>query len=118
MKNDNDNVLFAAMAERCRALIHASSEVRDLPAALHPKHLLWMCGKIERHAAEWPGTRVSRWIGFVQCAMVANGMLDLASARTMFDDAKNAHGGDYEDTDLIDHLDTASEFAMELGGEQ
>ncbi len=114
---ENQNVLFAAMAERCRAMIQKSPETRDLPEALRPGHLLWMCGKIERHADAWPASRVSRWIGFVQCSMMANGMLDLAAARAMFDDAKMAHGGDREDADLIDHLDASATFEMELGGE-
>ncbi len=45
--------------------------------SLQLKHLLWMCDRIETHAEGGPATKLHRWIGFVQAAMLANRMLDL-----------------------------------------
>lgn len=54
-------LLVVAMAEQCRALIQKSSEADSaLPQALHPKHLLWMCDRIENQAEEWPPTKLHR----------------------------------------------------------
>jgi hypothetical protein len=59
------------MARQCRELMEQSkAEDAELPQALHPNHLLWMCGHIEEHAEDWPTTRLHRWIGFVQCGMM------------------------------------------------
>jgi len=58
---------------------------------------------------------MNRWVGFIQCAMIANGMIDLAGAKEMFDGAKLAFGEPGED--LLDHLDPESSFAFEIGGE-
>ena len=51
------------------------------------------CGcatQIEEHAEDGPATKLHRWIGFVQGAMLANRMLDLDGLKAMFDDAKAA----------------------------
>lgn len=112
------SLIVVAMAERCRDLIQRSDETDCLlPAALQHKHLLWMCDCIEEHSEDWPPTRLHRWIGFVQCAMMANRMLDLAEAKAMFNKAKIAHAESSEDHDLVDHLDPDSSFELELGGE-
>ena len=112
------NNLMVAMARRCRDLIKAS-RARDftLPRALHPTHLLSMCDKIELEAACWPSTKLHRWIGFIQCAMMANQMLDLDGAKAMFDEVKQTFGQIGDDQDLLDHLDPESPFEIELGGE-
>jgi hypothetical protein len=113
---DTASLLVVAMAEQCRSLI-LDSETPDLglPKALQPKHLLWMCNQIEEHAETGPATKLHRWIGFVQCAMMAHGMLDLDGAKAMFDKAKVAHGDISED--LLDHLDPASSYEVDIGGE-
>lgn len=110
------SLLVVAMAEKCGVLIQ-ESEATDagLPQALHPRHLLWMSECIRNHAEDWPATRLHRWIGFVQCGMVANRMLDLDAAKAMFDEAHVAFGQPSDD--LIDHLDPASSFKLEIGGE-
>jgi hypothetical protein len=110
--------LIVAMAAQCRDMI-GKSAARDasLPGALRPKHLLWMCNKIEEHAEGWPATRLHRWIGFVQCGMMANRMLDLDGAKAMFDELKIAYGASGEDEDLIDHLDPGSSFELDIGGQ-
>ncbi len=106
--------LIVAMATQCRRLIEQSAATAPhLRGALHPKHLLWMCDRIEDHADDWPATKLHRWIGFVQCGMIANRMLDLEGAKTMFDEAKIAYGGAGEDEDLTDHL----RVEMDLGGQ-
>jgi hypothetical protein len=74
-----------------------------------------MCDKIEEHAEDGPATKLHRWIGFVQCAMLAHRMLDLDGAKAMFDEAKVAHGETSED--LLDHLDPTSSFELDIGGE-
>jgi hypothetical protein len=115
---ENANLLVVAMAEQCKALIQQSTQAdTDLPKALHPYHLLWMCERIKKHAGEWPSTKLHRWIGFIQCGMMANQMLDFQETKVMFDQAKNAHGSSGEDEDLIDHLDPESSFKLDIGGQ-
>lgn len=113
---DNAPLLVAAMAEKCRSRIQASHDAgRDLPKPLRAEHLMWMCKRIEENFEAWPLSKLHRWIGFVQCAIIANGILDLQGVKAMFDDAKVAHGQSGED--LLDHLDVASDFEVDLGGE-
>jgi hypothetical protein len=110
--------LMVAMVDQCRQLIEADGPLAtDLPVELRPEHLLWMCDKIRDHAADWPSTKLHRWIGFIQGAMIANRLLNLAGAKSMFDSAKAAHGEISLDQDLIDHLDPTSSFRMDLRGQ-
>lgn len=107
--------LLVAMTERCQELIQACDDGgSQLPASLRPGHLAWMCKEILAHAEEWPATKTSRWIGFLQGGMVANRMIDLAQAKAMFDQAKIRFGG--PDQDLLDHLDPDSSFELDIGG--
>ena len=95
---DNLSLLVAAMAEQCRGrILEWDAPDVSLPKALQPKHLLWMCNKIEEHAENGRVTKLHRWIGFVQCAMLAHRMLDLDAAKAMFNEAKVAHGETGED---------------------
>jgi hypothetical protein len=112
----NVNLLIVAMAVQCQDTILAS-RVRDidLPKSLQPNHLLWMCRKIQEHADDWHANRLNRWIGYVQCAMLAHRMIGLDEAKAMFDKAKAAHGDAGED--LMDHLDPTSDFEFEIGGQ-
>jgi hypothetical protein len=113
---DNASLLTVAMADRCKHLLQDSGTGnRNLPRCLQHAHLLWMCNKIELHAEDWPATKLHRWIGFIQGAMVAHRMLDLDRAKAMFDKAKIAHVG--EDDEMSDHLDDTHEFRLEIGGE-
>ncbi len=116
---ETDSALVVAMAAQCRSVIRKSDEAAasGLPKVLRPKHLLWMCKKIEQHAHDWPATKLHRWIGFVQCAMMANQMIDLGGAKAMFEQAKIAHGESAQDRHLIDHLDAQNSFGFEIGGE-
>lgn len=116
---DNTSLLVVAMAEQCRSLI-LESDTADLglPTPLQPKHLLWMCDQIEKHAEGESAAKLHRWIGFVQAAMLANRMLDLDELKAMFDQAKTAHTQTSEDLeDLIDHLDPTSSFELDIGGQ-
>jgi len=111
-------LLIVAMAERCRGMLQdAEDTASNLPPALQPAHLLWMCDQIEQQAEAWPGIRLHRWIGFVQSGMVANRILDLDGAKAMFNDAKNAHGNLEDDPDLVDHLNAQRSFEMDIGGQ-
>jgi hypothetical protein len=110
--------LVTAMAAKCRDLIRGSNEEeKRLPKALHPKHVLWMCDNIFTHAQEWPVTKLHRWIGFVQAAILANRMLDLEQIKAMSNEVKKEHRVSSQDQDLIDHLDVDSSFKFELGGQ-
>ena len=112
------HLMMVAMAERCRDLIQKSDDTDCLlPAALHPQHLVWMCDCIEEHSEDWPQTRLHRWIGFVQCAMMANRILDLNGAKAMFNEAKVAYAQSSDDHDLVDHLSSDNCFELDLGGE-
>lgn len=112
------DLLVVAMAERCKALIEGAKSIdAGLPQALHPNHLIWMCERIGEQAEEWPVTKLHRWIGFVQCGMLANRILDFGGAKAMFDDVQKAYGGSGEDEDLLDHLDPGNSFKVDIGGE-
>jgi len=114
---DQDIQLITAMSEKCRTLIQNSSQNNpELPEALHRRHLLWMCDQIKRQADQWRVPKLHRWIGFIQAGMLANDMLDLEGAKTMFAEAKAAYRIEI-DEDLLDHLDSSSSFEFDLGGE-
>jgi hypothetical protein len=115
---NNKDLRIVAMAEKCRGiLLKANPGGEQLPPSLRQDHLLWMCDKIEHQAENWPDTRLHRWIGFVQAALIANRLLDLETAKQMFDRAKIAHADSFADGDLVDHLDPHHSFDLEIGGE-
>lgn len=116
---DKTCLLVVAMAEQSRRVIQQGGQpALDLPKALQPKHPLWMCNKIEEHAEDGPATKLHRWIGFVQGAILANRILGLDGLKVMFDEAKCAHGETSEDLeDVTDHLDPTSTFKLDLGGQ-
>jgi hypothetical protein len=116
---DQANLLVRAMAERCLTILQDKPEdVRfGLPAPLRPEHLRRMCKLIVEHAEDWPATKLHRWIGFVQAGMIANFMLDLDGAKAMFNKVKEQYGSIIKDQDLLDHLDPATSFEMEIGGQ-
>lgn len=115
---DNGNLLVVGMAQQCKALIHDSEQSDlNLPRALHPQHLMWMCERILEHAEEWPRTKLHRWIGFIQCGMMANQILSFREMQTMFTEVKKEHEVHSADDDLIDHLDPKSSFKLDIGGQ-
>jgi hypothetical protein len=115
---EQGSLLIVAMADRCRETICRSGEpVLALPAALRPRHLLWMCDNIKEHAETWPLAKLHRWIGYLQAAIIANRMLTLDEAKAMFDFAKNSYGESGDDRDLVDHLSAESAFEFEIGGQ-
>lgn len=110
------NQLLRAMVEECRNVIRECAEPnRDLPEALQPKHLQRMCDRMDKHLGDWPTSKLHRWIGFIQGAMMANHMLDLDSVKAMFNKVKKAYGERSED--LIDHLNPDDYFELDIGGE-
>lgn len=113
------NLLIAAMAERCQNIIQEKPEDTrfGLPESLRPNHLRWMCKQIIEHAEDWSTNKSHRWIGFVQAGMIANYMLDLDGAKTMFNKLREQYGATANDQDLLDHLDPSKSFEMETGGE-
>lgn len=116
----SDRLLIVAMAQHCRTLLmKADTPTPGLAAGLQPRHLMWMCDQIEKHAEHSTNiTKLHRWIGFVQAGILANQLTDLDGLRTMFDDIKKLHrlGKDNSD-DLIDHLDPSNPFELDLGGQ-
>ncbi len=116
---DQGDLLMVAMAERCLNIIqNKPKDARfGLPRSLCPDHLRWMCNQIVEHAEDWPDTKLHRWIGFVQAGMIANLMLDLDGAKAMFNKIKEEFGTITKDQDLIDHLDPATSFEFEIGGQ-
>jgi len=115
---DDTRLLIAAMAARCHDVIRASNEEeKNLPVALHPRHLLWMCSQIQEHAQNSSLLKLHRWIGFVQAGILANRMLDLEQTKAMFDAAKQMQRATTEEQDLVDHLNVHSSFEFDLGGQ-
>lgn len=109
-------LLVRAMADQCKRLVaQMDSADSSLPAPLRQEHLRWMCVRIEEHAEDWSSAKLHRWLGFVQCALLANGLLDLEGLKSMFDKAKVAYGDPGED--LLDHLNPDSSFEFDIGGE-
>lgn len=116
---DQNNRLVVAMAERCRQRI-VTSKMYDpsLPISLQPAHLKWMCDQIVEMADLVPATRLHRWMGFVQCGMLANRMIDTSGVRAMLQLANAAiFDADQALEDLIDHLDPTNTFELDIGGE-
>ena len=112
---DNSNLLVVAMAEECRRIIlQWHDDDPNLPKPLRRKHLERMCERIEKHSEDWPASRLHRWIGFIQCALIANRIIDLSEAKQMFDRVKVAYPE--ADADLLDHLDPTDSFEIDLGG--
>jgi hypothetical protein len=108
--------LTIAMIERCREMILEHEDLgRELPEPLRSRHLVAMCDRLTEHVDDWTAVKLSRWIGFLQCAMIANRMIDLEGAKEMFDQAKNAFGE--SSRDVLDHLDPDQAFEFEIGGE-
>lgn len=112
---DKSTLLVVGMAEECRRIILLwHDQDPHLPNVFRREHLEWMCERIERHAEDWPATRLHRWIGFIQCALIANRIIDLPEAKRMFDRVKLAYPE--ADADLMDHLDPSDTFELDLGG--
>jgi len=115
---NDSRTLLATMAAKCRDVIRGSNEeASDLPLALHPQHILWMCDQIESNPQEWPVAKLHRWIGFIQAAILANRMLDIEQIREMFDTVAKTHGATTGEQDLIDHLDVENSFQLDVGGQ-
>lgn len=113
---DQSELLVIAMAEKCKAIIAAGhAPETGMPEPLRLTHLEWMCDNVVSHADNWRAGKLHRWIGFIQCAMIANGLLDLESARAMFNEAKVAYGDAGED--LLDHLNPQNPYEVDIGGE-
>ena len=112
---DTSDQLVVAMTEECRRIIDQWQETEsDLPNPIRRAHLLMMCDRIERHAEHWPTSKLNRWIGFIQCALIANRVIDLSEAKRMFDRAKIAFPE--SDEDLLDHLNPSDSFGLDIGG--
>jgi hypothetical protein len=112
---DQSNLLVVAMAEECRRiLLQWQDEDAGLPKPIRRTHLEKMCERIEKHAEDWPASKLHRWIGFVQCALIANRIIDLSEAKQMFDRAKVAYPE--VDDDLLDHLNPTDSFEIDIGG--
>ncbi len=115
---ENEKLLIVAMTEQCIKMIGESEKRKlELPQSLHPKHLSWMCFRILEHTEEWSAIKLHRWIGFIQCGMMANHIIDFEELKLMFEEMKNSYGLTKLDYDLIDHLDTNNSFELEIGGE-
>ena len=113
---DNADQLVLAMTQECKRVIdqwHESDS--ELPSSLRRAHLLRMCDRIERNAEQWPTSRLNRWIGFIQGALIANRVIDLAEAKRMFDRVKIAFPE--SDEELLDHLDPLDPFGLDIGGQ-
>ncbi len=115
---NNKRLLIAAMAEQCKPHLSGSiTSGTDLPQPLHPKHLFWMCEQIVKQAEDWPTTKLHRWLGFVQCGILANRILAFEGIKAMFEESKNTYGTGETDNDLADHLDPQNSFEIDIGGQ-
>lgn len=107
---------ITAISDQCKASIESGSpSFPGLAKSLQPSHLAWMCYQIQKNVEKWPVTKLHRWLGFIQCGMIAQGILDLNGARIMYDKAQIEYGDTNDD--LLDHLDPTNSFEVDLGGE-
>jgi hypothetical protein len=113
---NDEQLLICEMAAECERLI-SDSDFGDasLPDALQRRHIRLMCANVKEHAHDWPSSKLHRWIGFIQGALLANGLLELDGLKSMFDKVKIAYGG--LDDDLIDHLNPDSPYELDIGGQ-
>jgi hypothetical protein len=113
---EKKELMMVAMAEKCGQLIQESKLINtSLAPTLQPPHLLWMCSQIQKHVEHWSEVKLHRWLGFIQAGMVAHGMIDLPSAKTMFNEAKVAYADASED--WLEHLDHESAYRVDIGGQ-
>lgn len=113
---ENRELMIVAMAEKCGQLIGESKVTNpQLAPTLQPVHLIWMCSQIQKHVEHWSQARLHRWLGYIQAAMVAHGMIDHDKLKRMFDEAKVAYADVGED--WLDHLDRRSMYRMDIGGQ-
>lgn len=122
---DQVNLLAMAIAEEFVSVIDEwrDGELRTqvphpdnsgVPKELRWDHLLWMCREIIKHADDWPATKLHRWIGFIHCGMMANGMMTLEESRAIVGKGKIAFS-EGEDRDLADHHDPENPFQLDIG---
>jgi hypothetical protein len=111
-----EDLLVREMAGQCLRLSKEMDEAdSSMPTPLQSAHIRWMCIQVDQHADDWPLAKLHRWVGFIQCALLANGVLDLHGLKSMFDKAKVAYGDMGED--LFDHLNPDSAFELDIGGQ-
>jgi hypothetical protein len=104
---ESKHLTFVALARRCKQRIEESTAADpDLPASLRVGHLLWMCSRIELASDRTSLVRLNRWLGFLQGAMMANGIIDLSTAKNIFAEASIANGESEEV--WLEHLDPQS----------
>ena len=116
---EKSKLLVVSMAEQCASIILKSNMCNwELPYTLQPKHLLWMCDEVANHARDWPAEKLHRWIGFVQCGLLANNILNLDEAKQMLAHAIEYYGHQDAEIDLIDHLEPNDSYTVEIGNER
>jgi hypothetical protein len=78
-----DTHLMTEMIEKCRRVILDQDEhaLEHQPRPLRKTHLIRMCDRMIDHVDDWPAVKLNRWIGFIQCALIANRSLDLEEAK-------------------------------------
>ena len=109
----NQILLLREMVDQCRQLVRRLPGAdSNMPLPFRQEHLFWMCDQLNEHTESWPETRLHRWIGFIQAALLANDVLDLDGLKNMFDKAKVAYGKMGED--LFDHLNPDSTFEFDM----
>ena len=67
--------------ERYLGLLRAAPEFGAVPDGCSRMHLMWMCETSIAQSAAWPEDKTSRWLGFVQGVMTAQGLLTVAVVR-------------------------------------
>ena len=68
-------------AADCASMLTTLNECRDAANPTSDGHLAFMCGEIVRLAYQNRFEKASRWLGFVQGVLVAQGRLSLEQAK-------------------------------------
>lgn len=63
---------------------HANEDFHKLPRLAQLEHVYWMCDEVlkleNRH---WSIDKKSRWLGFVQCVLIMNGLTTIEKERNI-----------------------------------
>lgn len=69
-------------------LVGESDKDEDYTTGVAPRYLVWMCDQIIENAASWPVTKLHRWVGYVQGSLVAHGLSNLETEKSIVREAK------------------------------
>lgn len=62
-------------------IVERRDEIPQMPQKCAPDHLVRLCNEALDNAQNYPFDKLSRWIGFIQGVLCANGVIDVDEER-------------------------------------